>query len=81
MASAITVGKPQSSHINAATWVEWKQFDGIGEKLADRIVADRKKNGPFESIDDLQRVKGIGPKTVARIREHLKVGKPLVTDR
>lgn len=62
--------------INTATWVEWIQFEGIGQTLADRIIADREQNGPFESIDDLQRVKGIGPKTIARIRKHLKVGKP-----
>lgn len=61
--------------INAATWVEWVQLPGIGETLADRIVADRAANGRFESIDDLDRVKGIGPKTIARIRQHLTVGK------
>lgn len=60
--------------INSATWVEWIQFEGIGEKLAGRIVADRKRNGPFQSVDDLARVKGIGPKTIARLRPHLKAG-------
>jgi competence protein ComEA len=62
--------------INTATSVEWVQFEGIGQTLADRIIADREQNGPFESIDDLQRVKGIGPKTIARIRRHLKVATP-----
>jgi competence protein ComEA len=62
--------------VNTATWVEWAQLDGIGEALAERIVADREANGPFESVDDLRRVKGIGPKTLARIRPYLTVGKP-----
>jgi competence protein ComEA len=63
-------------NINTATWVEWVQLDGIGETLAERIVADREANGPFRNIDDLRRVKGIGPKTLARIRRYLTVGRP-----
>ena len=58
--------------INSATWVEWMQLPEIGETLALRIVEDRQQNGPFRSIDDLQRVKGIGPKTVEAIRPWLK---------
>jgi competence protein ComEA len=61
--------------VNTATWVEWAQLDGIGEALAERIVADREANGPFKSVDDLRRVKGIGPKTLARIRPYLTLGK------
>lgn len=58
--------------INSANWVEWTQLDGIGDALARRIVADREANGPFQSIEDLDRVKGIGPKTIARLRPWLK---------
>jgi len=57
--------------VNSATWVEWAQFDGIGETLARRIVADRQSKGPFEGIDDLRRVKGIGPKKLEQIRPYL----------
>jgi competence protein ComEA len=62
--------------VNSATWVEWVQLDGIGETLAERIVADREAHGPFRNVDELRRVKGIGPKTLARIRKYLTVGKP-----
>ncbi|MEZ6058312.1 MAG: helix-hairpin-helix domain-containing protein [Planctomycetaceae bacterium] len=58
--------------INTATWVEWMQLEGIGDQLARRIVEDRELNGPFTSIEDLDRVKGIGPKTLANIRPHLR---------
>jgi competence protein ComEA len=58
--------------INSATWVEWLQLKGIGDTLAHRIVEDREQNGPFESVDDLQRVKGIGPKTIERMRPWLR---------
>lgn len=39
----------------------------IGPVLAERIVQDRDEHGPFQSASDLQRVRGIGPKTVERI--------------
>lgn len=58
--------------INHATWVEWAQLDGIGETLAKRIVQDRLDRGPFAEIDDVSRVRGIGQKTMDRIRPHLR---------
>ena len=58
--------------INRATWVEWMQLEDIGETLARRIVDDREEHGPFRSIDDLNRVSGIGPKTLEAIRPHLR---------
>jgi competence protein ComEA len=59
--------------INTATRIEWMQLGGIGETLADRILVYRETNGRFEAIEDLDRVKGIGPKTIARIRKYLTV--------
>lgn len=56
---------------NAATWVEWTQLDGIGPTLAKRIVEDRASHGPFTTIEDLRRVKGIGVKTLDKLRPHL----------
>ena len=57
--------------VNKATWVEWMQLEGIGEVLARRIVADQEENGPFESVDDIARVRGIGPKKLEAIRPWL----------
>jgi competence ComEA-like helix-hairpin-helix protein len=57
--------------INSATWVEWMQLEGIGPALANRIVADRQVNGPFVSIEDLERVPGIGSGTLDRLRPSL----------
>lgn len=59
--------------VNSATWVEWAQLDGIGDTLAHRIVADREQRGDFRSIEDIRRVKGIGPKTLDRIRPWLEL--------
>lgn len=58
--------------INAASWVEWTQIEGIGEVTAESIIADREANGPFRTIDDLLRVKGIGPKTLQKMRPYLR---------
>lgn len=58
--------------INTASWVEWTQIEGIGEVTAQKIIADREANGAFKSIDDLLRVKGIGPKTLEKMRPFLR---------
>jgi competence protein ComEA len=57
--------------VNRASWVEWMQLEGIGETTARKIVADREANGPFKSVDDVQRVKGIGPATLEKMRRWL----------
>jgi len=59
--------------INQADWVEFIQLEGIGQRLAHRITADRRINGPFASIDDLSRVPGIGPKTLDHLRQWLTI--------
>lgn len=54
--------------INTASAAELGLLPGIGPKLAERIIEDRARRGPFESVDALDRVKGIGPRTVERLR-------------
>ena len=58
--------------VNTATWVEWMQMEGIGETMARNIVADREANGPFRSIEDLSRVRGIGDAIMTRLRPRLQ---------
>jgi competence protein ComEA len=58
---------------NTASWVELAQLDGVGETLAVRIVEDREANGPFHTLEELDRVKGIGAKTIERLRPFLHV--------
>lgn len=57
--------------INTASWAEWIQLNDIGPSTASRIVADRKVNGPFRSIEDLTRVPGIGKATLEKMRPFL----------
>ncbi|HKJ76501.1 MAG TPA: helix-hairpin-helix domain-containing protein [Gammaproteobacteria bacterium] len=51
-----------------------KAITGVGEVKAEAIVSYRKEHGPFKSVDGLQAVDGIGPKTVEKNREFLTVG-------
>ena len=62
--------------INTASVEDLMAVPGIGQVIAQRIVEFREKNGPYKSVDDLLKVQGIGEKSLARIREHLSVGKP-----
>ena len=56
---------------NRASVAELVRLPGIGPALAGRIVADRDQRGPFGSAEGLRRVRGIGPKTLDRIRGFL----------
>lgn len=75
----VPVNRPESRRyefqldVNTATWVEWMQLEGIGEGLARRIVEDREANGPFATVDDVARVKGVGDTTLEKIRPWLTV--------
>ncbi|MCE3243311.1 MAG: competence protein ComEA helix-hairpin-helix repeat protein [Deltaproteobacteria bacterium] len=48
-------------NINTATKEELTSIKGIGEKRAQDIIDYRTKNGNFKSVDDLEKVPGIGP--------------------
>lgn len=51
-----------------------KSLDGVGLAKAHAIVAYRKAHGAFHSVDDLTKVKGIGPATVAHNRKDIRLG-------
>ena len=51
-------------------------IDGVGEKKAATIVAYRDAHGPFSSVDELSKVKGIGAVTVDKNRHNLMVVAP-----
>lgn len=55
--------------VNRAAWHELTCLPGIGEVRAKAIVTDRRVRGPFRGPEDLDRVKGIGPATVRKVRE------------
>ncbi len=63
-------------NINSATAKEFERLHGIGPQIAGRIVAYREKNGAFKRVDDITKVRGIGPKTLERLRPHLTMSTP-----
>jgi competence ComEA-like helix-hairpin-helix protein len=60
-------------NLNTATAGELELLPRIGPTLSARIIEDRDTNGPFEAIEALDRVKGIGPRTILRLRPHITV--------
>ena len=58
--------------VNEADWPELAQLPQIGETLARRIVESRRVEGPFVDLEELQRVRGIGPRTLEGIRPYLR---------
>lgn len=70
--AAMTPGAGPSSglvNINTASAAELQTLSGIGPSMAQSIIDDRSKNGPFASVDDLMRVSGIGEKKLAKIKD------------
>lgn len=59
--------------LNAADAAALATLPGIGPVLAERVVAYRDSAGGFGTVDDLTRVPGIGPATLGRIRERVRV--------
>lgn len=60
--------------INQADQAQLEQLPGIGPSKAKAIIRHREAHGPFASVDALDAVPGIGPKTVANLREQASVG-------
>ena len=60
-------------NINTATLDELMQLDGIGEVKGRAIIAYREEHGSFASVSELLNVKGIGEKTLEKLRDNVTV--------
>jgi comEA protein len=63
-------------NINTASAAELESLPRIGEKIAERILEFRKKNGPFKRIEDLMKVNGIGEKVYLQLKDRITVSTP-----
>ena len=65
--------KPQTEiiNINTAEKQNLVKLPKIGTITAERIIRFRDNYGPFKSFDDLLKVKGIGPKTLEKLKPQI----------
>ncbi|UCG84368.1 MAG: ComEA family DNA-binding protein [Dehalococcoidia bacterium] len=64
---------PQKVNLNTAEAWLLEALPGIGEVLAQRIIEYRDDNGPFQHVDDLKKVEGIGAAAVDKLRDKVTV--------
>ena len=67
------LGQAEQININVASPGELQRLSGIGPAMARRIITFRQTNGNFETIEDLTKIKGIGSKTLAKIRHQVRI--------
>jgi competence protein ComEA len=61
-------------NINYGTQEQLETLAGIGSTLAQQIIEYRTENGLFTTIEEIQKVPGIGPSTFEKIKNHITVG-------
>jgi competence protein ComEA len=64
---------PKDVNINTADKATLTLLPGVGPVTAEAILAYRQANGDFKSIDDLTKVKGIGEKSLAKLKPYLQL--------
>jgi len=69
---AVSPAAGERLDVNRATAAELEALPGIGPALAARIVAQRDSLHGFRAVDDLLRVRGIGPATLRRLKPYLR---------
>lgn len=68
--------EPAMIDVNVASAAELEGLPGIGPVTAAQIVVEREDRGPFRDVEDLQRVRGIGPATADGLRERVRFSEP-----
>ena len=64
---------PYHVDINTASVEDFAEINGIGKKIARRIVDYREQHGDFENIDELCKVSGIGRIKLDKIKDYIMV--------
>jgi competence protein ComEA len=65
--------KGDKVNINTATAEELDTLPGVGPSIAQRIIDYRTTHGPFRSIEDIKKVKGIGDATFEELKDKITV--------
>ena len=72
MAPGLTVALDKVN-INTADKEMLSSLPGVGPVIADRIIENREKNGPFKNNEEITKIKGIGEKTFQKIKDLITV--------
>ena len=67
----LEIQKKSLMNVNTATWSELLQIPGITETVAWNIVKHRELNGDYSSVDELSNIKGIGKKSLEKIKSYV----------
>ncbi|MGF1472890.1 MAG: ComEA family DNA-binding protein [Rubrobacteraceae bacterium] len=70
---AAEANEPLHVNINTADVEELDELPEVGPATAQKILDYRRHNGSFRSVDDLEQVSGIGPKTIEEIKPFAEV--------
>lgn len=65
--------KPALLNINTASTEELQTLSGIGPQMAKRIIQFREEHGNFTSVDALMEVKGLGEKTLEKLKPFIAI--------
>ena len=65
--------KGDKVNINTATIEELDTLPGIGPSIAQRIIDYRTTHGPFQSVEDIKNVRGIGDATFEKLKDKITV--------
>jgi competence protein ComEA len=60
-------------NINKANSAQLQTLNGIGPTKAEEILKYRKSHGTFKTVNELVNVKGIGPKTMEKLKSQVSV--------
>ncbi len=71
--SSNPAGSSEKISINTASAPDLERLPGIGPVLAQRIVEYREQNGPYQRLEDLLEVEGIGPSKLESLRDYVQV--------
>ena len=63
-------------NLNTATVAQLEALPGVGQRVAERIVEYRTKNGGFKKLEDLMNVQGIGEKSFLKLKPMLTLTPP-----
>jgi competence ComEA-like helix-hairpin-helix protein len=73
LAPQSTPEQSEKININTASYEELQKITGVGPVIAQRIIDYRNTNGPFQKIEDIKNVKGIGDKTFEKMKDEITI--------